>query len=214
MATNSSVRPDLTTPRGQPREFRESQKYGKNLVPEATGDIFRSLYIKGKPIPSDHRLFALHPKTDTFTELGLALFMNSSLAACSRELLSRSNLGQGGLTTDGIDWLLMPVPDLQVLTKIAERFGKLDGLFKRRIGPIAEEVKQLDKMRLDEIILEAIGLPKKVRETLANETVALVRRRIEKAASVKPEGRRKRIEAAEKTRSIWAGLPPEEEDEE
>jgi len=108
----------------------------------------------------------------------------------------------------------MPVPDLQVLTKIAERFGKLDGLFKRRIGPIAEEVKQLDKMRLDEIILEAIGLPKKVRETLANETVALVRRRIEKAASVKPEGRRKRIEAAEKTRSIWAGLPPEEEDEE
>jgi hypothetical protein len=27
MDTNSSVIPDLTTPRGQPREFRESQKF-------------------------------------------------------------------------------------------------------------------------------------------------------------------------------------------
>ena len=52
-----------------------------------------------------------------------------------------------------------------------------------------------------------------MRGSLANATVSLVRQRIEKAASLKPKASRERIEAAEKTRGIWVGIPDEEEDE-
>ena len=185
------------------------KKYGKNLVPEATGDIFRSLYIRGKPIPSDHRLFAIHPKVDVFPERGLALFMNCSFAACARELLSRSNLGQGGLTTDGIDWSLMPAPQSHVLAEIEGLFGETTALFRRQIGPITAEIEQPGKLLLDEVVLKVLGLPKKMRATLAEATVSLVRRRIEKAISLRRQPSRERIEAAEKTRGIWAGLPEE-----
>jgi hypothetical protein len=109
--------------------------------------------------------------------------------------------------------MVMPVPQPAVLDAIEERFGKTNDLFKRQIGPIADEVKQPDKIRLDEIVLEALGLPKKMHAALADATVSLVHRRIEKAVSLKPQVSRERIEAAEKTRSIWAGLPDEEEDE-
>jgi hypothetical protein len=188
------------------------KRYGHLLAPMASSDLFRVNYVQ-EIVPNDHNLFALC-EVDDEREIGLCLYLNSTLAAVSRELLGRTNLGEGGLKTEGVDWALIPVPTVETLEEIEKRYGDPSSLFRRRIGPIAEEVKQPDKIRLDEVILGALGLARKVRVTLAEETVALVRRRIDKAVSLKPEIRRKRVEAAEKTRGIWANLPPEEEDEE
>ena len=46
MATNSSVIPDLTTPGGQPREFRESHHFGIvcTRLQDDDVDVLRTLY--------------------------------------------------------------------------------------------------------------------------------------------------------------------------
>lgn len=105
----------------------------------------------------------------------------------------------------------MPTPTIKILADIEKTHGETDKLFNHRISPIDQEVKQADKIRLDEVVLESLELPKKMRVALAEETVALVRRCISKAVSLTHKTRRKRVEAAEKTLGIWTELPDEEE---
>jgi hypothetical protein len=169
----------------------------------ASADLFRVNYVR-KIIPNDHNLFAVC-KRGSISDIGLCLHLNSTFAALSRELLGRTNLGEGGLKTEGVDWSLLLVPKPDILAEIEKLFGRTDGMFRRRIGSIGEEVIQPDKIRLDELLFEMLGLRKKMRVTLAEATVSLVRRRIEKAISLRRQPSRERIEAAEKTRGIWAG---------
>jgi hypothetical protein len=218
-ALQVNERPELSKRKQSQRDGRKGgwwysvrdKRYGHVLVPMASSDIFRANYAR-KVIPNDHNVFAVCG-TNGLPDIGLCLYLNSTFASLCRELLGRTNLGEGGLKTEGIDWSLMPVPVAEILVEIEKRFGNPSSLFKRQIGPIAHEVKQSDKIRLDDVILETLGLPKKMREILAEETVALVQRRSSKAISLKPKVSRERIEAAEKTRGIWVGIPDEEEDE-
>jgi hypothetical protein len=161
------------------------KQYGTVLVPEATHEALRVLYTP-HIIPIDHRLFSIVSTTlDQKSLKGLALFFNGVFGNLIHELFSRVNLGQGAITTDAVDWKKMICPEPILLAKIAEQYGYTPALFRRRIGPIWDEVNEPDKVRLDEIVLEVLGVPISWREELAEATVALVKARIEKARSLR-----------------------------
>jgi len=162
------------------------KQYGNLIFPLTSGDILRTFHNPAI-VCSDANFYAAifsQPLGDTQV-VGFCLYMNSTLIALLRELYGRANLGLGGIKTQGVDWAQMECPSPGLLAEIAARYGDTSGLFHRRIGPIWDEVRQPDKVRLDEIVLEVLGVPVSWREELAEATVTLVRARIEKAGSLR-----------------------------
>ena len=160
------------------------KNYSRLLLPMSCGYSFRVM-LATKTVPVDHNLFCF-----VFEEIpsepevkGWALYMNSTIVALLRELYGRSNLGQGGLKTEGVDWSRMPVPDSEILERIAESYGDTSELFDRKIEKIWDEVEKEDKQRLDQVVFDEIGIEPSLAEELQERTVELVRARQERANS-------------------------------
>ena len=181
---------------------------GQVLLPKGSGDRFRTLF-NSRLIPVDNRVYTA-VVDDGNLATGLLLYFNSTFLALELELYSRTNLAQGVLDTQGIDWQQMPCPNAAVLRKIAKGYGDPTGLISRPIQQLAEEIQRPDKSRLDTVILEALGVPLDVREELCPATLELGQRRAEKAASFKAEQTKEtRLKAVESLRGIWADVPEE-----
>jgi hypothetical protein len=66
-----------------------------------------------------------------------------------------------------------------------------------------------ERRAIDSKIFDAIGLAQGEQDAVYEAVTSLVQTRLGKAQSLKPKGHRKRIQAASKTRGIWADLPTE-----
>ncbi len=154
---------------------------GKLLLQMITNDRFFAPYNSDN-VHVDHNLFEAFPKNHGYS-FGLGIFVNSSLSALFRELISRVNLGEGATKTEGIDWKELSIPKIEILKKLDKQKEILKPIQKRAIKPIFEEVKMKDRQKLDGLVLEAIGLdPKKYLKPLYDGICELVRERIDLAA--------------------------------
>ena len=84
---------------------------------------------------------------------------------------------------------------------------------KRPMLSISKEINQADRKELDDVICDVLELTEDERKGVYDAVVDLVEARLNKAGSLTPKARSKRVDAVEKTRGIWAGLPEAEEDE-
>jgi hypothetical protein len=91
-------------------------------------------------------------------------------------------------------------------------------LTKRPVYPVTKEINldstgminiRPDRLCLDNIIFDALELTNQERKLLYKELIELVESRLEKAGSLKPKERVKRVTAAEKTLGIWSEIPEE-----
>ena len=145
-----------------------------------SGDIHRVLY-NPECVYVDHNLFEICARTDI--EFGLLLYLNSSLGGLLKETIGRTNLGEGGLKVEGVDWDTVLCPKKGILRELA-RLGKdnFDALLNRPIKSVFEEVKMKDRQKLDGLVLQALGLdPKKYLKPIYDGLTELVRERIELA---------------------------------
>lgn len=161
------------------------KNYSRILLPKSCGYSFRTM-LSTELVPVDNNLYCFVFDDDPSEKelIGLTLYLNSTIVALLRELYGRSNLGQGGLKTEGVDWKRMPCPDKATLVEIAEEFEERDDLFEREIEKVWDEVEKEDKQQLDKIVFEKIGASPDIVEELQKRTVELVRQRKERAESV------------------------------
>ena len=157
---------------------------GKILLQMITNDRFFAPY-NADNIQVDHNLFELFPKKEDYS-YGLGLYLNSSVLALFRELISRVNLGEGATKTEGIDWKDILSPKENILSSLSKQNNLLEALQYRNIKPIFEEVKMKDRQALDRAVLEALGLdPKKYLKPLYEGLTEMVRERIDLSKSRK-----------------------------
>jgi hypothetical protein len=160
------------------------KNYSRLLLPKSCGYSFRVM-LSSELVPVDNNLYCFVFDEDPSEKelIGMTLYMNSTIVALLRELYGRSNLGQGGLKTEGVDWSRMPVPEPETLEQIAESYGDTSDLFDRKIEKIWDEVEKDDKQRLDQVVFDEIGIEPSLAEELQERTVDLVRARQERANS-------------------------------
>ena len=160
------------------------KNYSRLLLPKSCGYSFRVM-LSSELVPVDNNLYCFVFDDDPSEKelVGMTLYMNSTIVALLRELYGRSNLGQGGLKTEGVDWSRMPVPDPETLEQIAESYGDTSDLFDRKIDKIWDEIEKEDKQRLDQVVFDEIGIDPSLVEELQERTVDLVRARQKRANS-------------------------------
>jgi len=161
------------------------KNYSRLLLPGSCGYSFRVM-LSSEQVPVDNTLYCFVFNEDTSEKklIGMTLYMNSTIVALLRELYGRSNLGQGGLVTKGVDWSRMPCPDSETLERIAESYGNTSNLFDRKVEKIWDEVVKDDKKRLDQVVFDEIGIEPSLAEELQERTVDLVRARQERANGI------------------------------
>ena len=168
---------------------------GKILLQMITNDRFFAPYNIDN-IQVDHNLFELFPK-HTSCSCGLGIYLNSSIVALFRELIGRVNLGEGATKTEGIDWKEILTPKEEILQSLNKYKNLLEDLQKRNIESIFEDVKKKDRLKLDSVVLEAMGLdPKKYLKPIYDSLCELVRERLELA------GMRKKMKTAKTVRDV------------
>ena len=173
--------PDVETVSGRKLWYDLGEREpGKILLQMITNDRFFAPY-NADNVQVDHNLFELFPKEKNYS-YGLGIYLNSSIVALFRELISRVNLGEGATKTEGVDWKDILTPKKEILQALSEHKKLLEALQKRDIESIFEEVKMKDRQRLDILVLEAIGLdPKKYLKPIYDGLCELVRERLELA---------------------------------
>ncbi|WP_420264697.1 HsdM family class I SAM-dependent methyltransferase [Candidatus Magnetominusculus dajiuhuensis] len=152
--------------------------HGRILLQRITNDrFFAPLNIEN--IKVDSNLYEFFPIKDDYF-YGLFLYLNSTLLALFRELISRVNLGDGATKTEGIDWKDILIPKEEILFSLSKQNKSFETLQNREIKPIFEEVKMKDRQSLDSAVLLALGLDsKKYLKPLYDGVTALVRERLE-----------------------------------
>lgn len=154
---------------------------GPILLQMITGDRFFAI-DNADGVYVDHNLFELFPHNKSAGP-GLTLYLNSTLAALFREVISRVNLGEGATKTEGVDWKELPVPDEATLRVLGKKSALLTALEKRAVRSIFEEVKDKDRQKLDAFVLDTLGLdPSKDLQPLYEGICDLVRERMDLAA--------------------------------
>ncbi len=130
-----------------------------------------------------NRFYRIEPNEGVSIK-GLSVFLNSSVGWLQKELLGRTNLGQGALDTQGTDLSKILVPTHEMLEQI--EMGTQNSFYRlinRNALPIREELAQTDRKEIDSFILSLLGLSKH-REEISDAIIDLVESRIYKARSV------------------------------
>ena len=144
------------------------------------GESFRVIYNPKGIIPNDN-LYTIVPKEGNDNFL-LCAVLNSTLFALGLEVNGRINLGEGALKVQAYELAECVAPDIGTFEdkekdNIIDAFNKLSA---RPVKSIFEEVKMKDRLQLDKLVLEALGLdPKKYLKPLYAGLTELVRERIE-----------------------------------
>lgn len=201
------------------RSTLRSRKPWYGLVPHKTPDVLWPMIhndrlivgiLQSKNIVVDHNLFEI---TTSRQESPLVLFASlfATYQALLRELIGRSNLGEGALKTEGIDIEKLIVFRSKALVEFTKRleqaFEKLKtyeiksifeelGLPKpnRDLSNINPEDVSLDKVmpdrrELDKVIFEALGLTEEEQLEVYRAVVELVKARLVKARTFKKKGK-------------------------
>jgi len=117
--------------------------------------------------------------------LGLSL-INCTLTYLMLEIYGRQNI-PGRFNIYGSELKVLPIPNPALINEkfkdeIVECFYRIS---KRPIFSIREEILQEDRKKLDEIILEAIGLSNREKEEIYRNLAELVEKRLKKEESLK-----------------------------
>jgi len=166
-----SHRPYWYALHGKPVEFLLLQFWDKRFwTPVAKDEVFCS----------NNFFFGRSKGSDKYALGGL---LNSTLYLFQIEIIGRVNQGLGVLNTYGLDFphLLIPDPYLFDSSEVADTFLMLA---HRNILPIFEEVKQSDRLALDQLVFDAIGLTQGEREGVYEAMLELVESRLSKAKSL------------------------------
>jgi len=114
----------------------------------------------------------------------LAAYLNSTLGWLQKELLGRTNLGQGALDTQGTDLSRILVPNRLVSNIISKNaMNAFLNIGKRKALPVKEELGQGDRIELDRLILDAMGWLE-YRSELYEAVYDLVAARLQRARSI------------------------------
>jgi len=107
----------------------------------------------------------------------------STLFWLMRELYGRSNLGEGALKVEGSDLARMPVLPPGDWSKGVKNEAKT--LLCREQLPLREEMRQPDRLAIDDVVGDVLRLTKGEREAVRSAVICLVEARIEKANSLR-----------------------------
>jgi hypothetical protein len=147
--------------------------------------------------------------------------LNSTLVWFFIEVLGRRGLGGGAvrMLVNDLKHALMVIDPNVLSDNMAKNLKQaIIDLAKRPVYPVTKEINldnkgminiRPDRLCLDNIIFDALELTNQERELIYRELIELVESRLEKADSLKPKERVKRVTAAEKTLGIWSEIPEE-----
>ena len=152
-------------------ESVKNRKIGWWAIPvEKKADIFMS-YVIGdryaqrfakKPFLSDRAFHMLTAKQGVATDV-LAALLNSAVSSLFIEVSARANLGDGAIKFETEDARELLVINPRALTKndassILSKFSKIAA---RDVERWSEEIKQKDRLALDQTVLAALGFKSK-----------------------------------------------------
>jgi len=113
----------------------------------------------------------------------VAGLLNSTFHFLQIEIMGRTNQGQGVLNTYGPDYtyILVIDPSLIDSQKMKTAF---ETIALRPVTSIFDEIHKQDRIDLDNIIFDVLGLTKKERNEVYNSLAELVKSRLERAKSL------------------------------
>jgi hypothetical protein len=113
----------------------------------------------------------------------IAALLTCSLTCLSLELHGRTGLGDGVRQYALCDMAALPVPDPGVVPEslAAPLVEAFRGVAGRRILPIEEEMHQADRVALDAVAAEALGVPAHTMEAARAEVVERLETRLRRA---------------------------------
>lgn len=126
----------------------------------------------------------------------LCAYSNSTLNIFFLQLWGRVNYGEGALSIAVYEVAQIPTLNLSKLSSsvIADLEKAFKIISQREILPILEEVKQGDRIKLDNIVFDILRLTKKERQEVYDAVCELVRNRLEKAKTFGKTGKGKKEE--------------------
>ena len=137
----------------------------------------------------DCNVYEITPNDESQAKAMCAI-LNSNLYALFAELAGQKGLGEGANAIMVYDVERLPVIDVSKLDRqtVKALEKALDGLSRRDIGTVLEEMEAADHMELDSIVFDILGLTQKERKEVYAALKDLVTERTTKAKSVKKNG--------------------------
>jgi len=149
-------------------------------VPSSFSDLFRA-FENGRVLV-DKRLYEVYPRFD----LDWAwVALNCTLNTLFLEIGTRTGLGLGLL-----DLTVYEVADCPIMRPQAGRridIEIIQSLKSREVMPIETELQQADRLALDKVIFDVIGLDSDEQAAVYSATIELVNKRLSKASSLDAE---------------------------
>jgi type I restriction-modification system DNA methylase subunit len=143
------------------------------VCPRSMNEIFRTFMNKAEVV-SNFRLSNIYPKGDFALEL--CAILNSTLTSLMVELGARTGLGQGLVDMMAYELDQIPIvnPDL------------VKGLMplNRKIGSLEFEIKAADRLEMDKVIFDSIGLTKLERVEIYDGFKLLVNNRLGRSENI------------------------------
>ncbi len=167
----------------RPRWYEFPEKEWAHVLWPMIHNDRQSVFWNPYGVAVDHNLFEILGFDDDLLWGSLAW----TAQVMFRELHGRANLGQGALKTEGIDirtFALLCVRDDSIVEGIRSMRKKLS---QRAIGNVKEESKRQDKIELDNIFFDILGLSRAERDAVYEAVIDLVEARLNKADSLKPK---------------------------
>lgn len=151
-----------------------------------------AIYMNGIPNAQvDKRLFLGYPKVDADERILFAV-LNSVFTYLGMELIGRSNLGEGALDVNVIDYEKIPIIDPLMLERKLKEDGSLqeflqivDEMLKMKPLNLEFEAENSTRLKMEEFILESLGFSKSDVIDFYKELTTLVNLRAKRAASVR-----------------------------
>lgn len=163
-------------------------------------------FFNDKKVYIDDSFSEINPIEKDFSK-ALCTYLNSSLSIFISEICGSVALGQGALFLSSKDLKKLPVLAINSFPKngIKSLERSFDKLVKRNIGTLFEEIGakvpekvkldnvKKDRLELDNVIFDFLGLSKKEKLEVYRAIVDLIRWRIEKARSVKKKSKKSKV---------------------
>jgi len=151
-------------------------KPGTVLLPKITGQNLRCIVNTCKA-EVDCNFYEIRCDDKSLAR-GLSIYLNSAVSFLQRELIGRTNLGDGALKTEGIDWERILAPRREILLKLEKDVGSFFGkLCRRTIKDIKTEASRSDRINFERQVLKSLGLPAELADQILGGVVCLVEER-------------------------------------
>jgi len=154
------------------------------LLKNAIHKTFAIYFNEVREAQIDKRLFIGYLKQKVDPRVAFAS-LNSVLAYLGVELVGRTNLGQGALDVNKVDYYKVPIVDprqleeeLKKRRKLRELLNIVDRILLLKPKNIEEEVRNPLRIKMDELVLSVVGLDRKDMMDLYKGLLEIVNYRI------------------------------------